>query len=328
VKDLLSDRIGKRDRLESCEGGIGAFKKTNDNSGLEDFVTSIVDNGIDDTMQEESEREEAPRPLKIYGTSNGRFQLIPQSFTFPSLTLASLVTSWYCGDYSKSIPPYRYLKPCDVKHIKGGRQKIMHMKILMSCVEKAAKIVNLPHLIKRKMNDKDAITLYNSVKHLFRIPAGEGKKRRYETLSWKTYYNMLSKRKWRLYGEKETARQETVTRVEHLMSETDKQVEQRRPKKRQRTLNTQDKRKKQMNNHFIAAFDGVPIVEQERPRKGMENYCCLGAECKNTHIKGTMKCHGDRCGNRIHHLCAITLNLLDKDNELNVFCSSKCMPTN
>ena len=63
----------------------------------------------------------------------------------------------------------------------------------MGCVEKAAKIVNLPHLIKRKMTDKDAITLYNSVKHLFRIPAGKGKRRRYETLSWKTYYNMLSK---------------------------------------------------------------------------------------------------------------------------------------
>ena len=111
-------------------------------------------------------------------------------------------------------------------------------------VEKAAKIVNLPHLIKRKMTDKDAITLYNSVKHLFRIPAGEGKRRRYETLSWKTYYNMLSKRKWRLYGEKETARKETVTRVEHLMSETDKQAEQRGPKKRQRTLNTQKKKKR------------------------------------------------------------------------------------
>ena len=52
----------------------------------------------------------------------------------------------------------------------------------------------------------------------------------------------------------------------------------------------------------MAAFNGEPKDEQERPRKGMENPCCLGAECKNTNIIGTMKCHGDGCSCCTHHL--------------------------
>ena len=211
------------------------------------------------------------------------------------------------------------------------------MKILMNSVEKGAKIVNLPHLIKRNMSDKDAITLYNRVKHLFRFPAGEGKRRRYKTLSWKSYYNLLCKRKWRLYGEQEGNRQATVATVEdterlvqqRIQTEPRRPTQQRRPtRKRRRTLTPREKRKEQINNDFAAAFDGVPIAAQERPPTNLRYPCCLGTECKNTHIQGTMKCHGDRCGNRIHHLCAITLNLFGKNNELNVFCSSKCMPAN
>ena len=109
----------------------------------------------------------------------------------------------------------------------------------MNSVEKGAKIVNLPHLIKRNMSDKDAITLYNRVKHLFRFPAGEGKRRRYETLSWKSYYNLLCERKWRLYGEQETERQVPLVRAEHC-----RQAEQHRPTKRKRTLNTRKEKKR------------------------------------------------------------------------------------
>ena len=66
MKELLTNTIGQRERHENC-------KETNDNDGLDEFVTSIVNNGIDDTIQEESEREEAPKQLRIYGTANGVF---------------------------------------------------------------------------------------------------------------------------------------------------------------------------------------------------------------------------------------------------------------
>ena len=86
--------------------------------------------------------------------------------------------------------------------------KLTNMKGLMRCVEKGARIVNLPHLVKRNMTERDAITLYNSVKHLFQFSATLTKKRRYETMSWKSYYNMLCECKWRLYGETEGGEQE------------------------------------------------------------------------------------------------------------------------
>ena len=90
--------------------------------------------------------------------------------------------------------------------------------------------------------------------------------------------------------------------------------------------NTQKRRTREVNNNFEKAFASVPIVEQAKQNQGMGNICSLGAECKNIHIKGTMNCHGDGCDHRIHHLCEIMQNLLDKDNELNVYCSTKCVP--
>ena len=86
--------------------------------------------------------------------------------------------------------------------IKGGTVKSPQMRKRMSCVENGGRIVNKSSLVKSNMTERDARNLYNSVNHLFKFPAGETKKRRYETLSWKSYYNLLVKRKWRLYGEK------------------------------------------------------------------------------------------------------------------------------
>ena len=335
----------KKTSTETFEDNISTNVSTNDNDGLGDFVCSIVDNGISGKIPEEPSRMEDPKKLLLlmYGTSNGRFQLLPENFTFPTLTLASLVTAWYCGNRSKGIPPYRVLKGCDVLDVKSGKQKLTNMKGLMRCVEKGARIVNLPHLVKRNMAERDAITLYNSVKHLFQFPATNNKKRRYETMSWKSYYNLLCERKWRLYGEtegkeQEQARERTVEQAKESRGNQSRLVPDKVGKQLRTTKctsrsgstsNTKKKRKTrrdEVNNDFASAFASVPIVGKERPREGMENTCSLGKECKHMHIKGTMKCHGDGCGRRIHHLCAITLNLLDKENELNVYCSAKCMP--
>ena len=167
----------KTTTIENQKGNITDNMCTDNNNQLDDFVTSIVDNGIGDIMEEEPIRMEASKQLCFYGASNGRFQLLPKKFTFPSLTLASLVTAWYCRNSSKGIPPYRVLKGCDVLDIKSGKQKLMHMKRVMDCVEKGARIVNLRHLVKRNMTERDAITLFNSVKHLFQLPGTHSKKR-------------------------------------------------------------------------------------------------------------------------------------------------------
>ena len=76
------------------------------------------------------------------------------------------------------------------------------MKKLLGHVERAAIIVNQPHLICNDCTEEHAFALYNAVKHLFFFDSIKvGKIRRYESISWKTYYNNLSKRKWKLLGE-------------------------------------------------------------------------------------------------------------------------------
>ena len=59
------------------------------------------------------------------------FNCYLKKITFPTLTLASLVTAWYCRNRSKGIPPYRVLKGYDVLDVKSGKQKLTNMKVLM-----------------------------------------------------------------------------------------------------------------------------------------------------------------------------------------------------
>ena len=75
------------------------------------------------------------------------------------------------------------------------------MKKLMDNVERASIIVNQPHFVLNDCTAKHAFALYNAVKYLFFFDSIKmGKRRRYESISWKTYYNNLSKRKWKLLG--------------------------------------------------------------------------------------------------------------------------------
>ena len=69
-------------------------------------------------------------------------------------------------------------------------------------VEIVAKIVNQPDLIKNYWKVAHKFLLYHAVKHLFMFHLLRvGKKRRYETISWKTYYNIFSKWKGNIMGE-------------------------------------------------------------------------------------------------------------------------------
>ena len=72
----------------------------------------------------------------------------------------------------------------------------------MGHVERAASIFNQPHIVRKYYTVEHSFALYNAVKHLFLFDSIKvGKRRRYESISWKTYYNNLSKQKWELLGE-------------------------------------------------------------------------------------------------------------------------------
>ena len=135
---------------------------------------------------------------------DGKMKLLTSGYRFPKLSFQNFVTMWYCGDKSNNIPPFRVLRSCDVKSMKGGVNQLSMMRYLMRHVERAAHFVNLPHLIVRKWTTRNAIDLYNAVNHMFAFPNARNSKRRHEQLSWKSYYNLLNSRKGKLYGEQLT----------------------------------------------------------------------------------------------------------------------------
>ena len=121
------------------------------------------------------------------------------------MPLPNLIRIWYCGDLQNDIPPYQILRGIDLNESRNSRATLSMMRILMKHVEGAAGIVNLTHLVKKCMNENDSVSLYHAVKHMFKFDCLRvGKKRRYETISWKMYYNILLKRKWQLIREKKT----------------------------------------------------------------------------------------------------------------------------
>ena len=130
----------------------------------------------------------------------GKIRLLPESFVFPTMPLPNLVRMWYCGDVLSNIPRYKMLRTCDVSHLKHGKCKLSQMKKLMGHVERAASIVNQPHLIRKDCTVEHVFVLYNAVKHLFLFDSIKvGKRRSYESISWKTYYNNPSKQNWKLW---------------------------------------------------------------------------------------------------------------------------------
>ena len=94
------------------------------------------------------------------------------------------------------------LRAKDVMHVKGGKHKLSNMKYLVKQVLRAAGIVNKHDLFVRNWSPRKVMYLYLGVRHLFAFPClSNDKNRRYEKISWKTYYNALSKRKGKLFGE-------------------------------------------------------------------------------------------------------------------------------
>ena len=72
----------------------------------------------------------------------------------------------------------------------------------MENVERVASIVNQPHLVRNDCTAEHAFALYNAVMHLFFFDSIKvGKRRRYESIPWKTYYNNLPKQKYKLLDE-------------------------------------------------------------------------------------------------------------------------------
>ena len=91
----------------------------------------------------------------------------------------------------------------DVKHLKGEKQKISNMKSLVKQVIRATGIVNRYDLVVQNWSPRKVVGLYLGVSHFFDFTClFSDKRRRYETISWNTYFNEFKKLKGKLFGEK------------------------------------------------------------------------------------------------------------------------------
>ena len=89
--------------------------------------------------------------------------LTKPSFSIPSMTFTNMLAMWFCRDISKNIPPYRMLRAKDVKHVKGGKQKLSNMKYLVKHVIRAAGIVNRHDLVVQNWSPRKVVYLYLGV---------------------------------------------------------------------------------------------------------------------------------------------------------------------
>ena len=134
--------------------------------------------------------------LEIYGGGGGGGITPPVSETKMVNETKGLNILWFFGYISKNIPPYRVLRGKYVMDVKGGKQKLSNMKSLVKQVIRAAGITNRHDLVVRNWFPRKVVYLYLGFRHFFAFPCfSSDKKRRYEKISWKTYYNALSKLK-------------------------------------------------------------------------------------------------------------------------------------
>ena len=163
---------------------------------------SVADEGGIGDINDGSGAETMTRRGMISWTNirDGSILLTPRRFSFLSMTFRIMLTMWFCGDISNNMPPYRVLRAKDVKDVKGGKQALSNMKYLVKYVIRDTVIGNCLELHRRgNWTVQNVNDLYMGVKHFFAFQ-GAGS-RRFETLSWKTYYTLLSKRKGKLLGE-------------------------------------------------------------------------------------------------------------------------------
>lgn len=185
----------------------GDFGGETDNDSGSTPDASRKRKNVPTTVQTSPAKKRKPAAIldwqSLRGTGKKKFVLAPVDYKIPFLTLGTLILTWYCGDKPKNVPPYKMLRGADIPAMKNARHMLSMMRRLMSHVERAAtEIANRPELVvkRRPWDEKDCKDLYQGVAHFFRIPGKQT--RRFEQISWKSYYNMLEKRKWKLLGEK------------------------------------------------------------------------------------------------------------------------------
>jgi hypothetical protein len=141
------------------------------------------------------------RNLKKYLLlGGGRLQNIPEHFIISRMTLHTLIVYWYCGSVQPHCLPLQHVRAFDFPKKKSMAQRISQMKKIITYVRKAAHEEGFYTRPSGITTTTQATQLYETIKKKFEHPAINEQIRRHESIGWKTYYNIMSKEKWRFQG--------------------------------------------------------------------------------------------------------------------------------
>ena len=209
--------LGRKDNGEDFPVGTrGSIEQNSDFIVVDPLADS---NGEGNVCEEEvnvsvgSAERAASQPkgvvIKWSNCVDGRLRLLSKDFKLPKgICFSVLICLWFCGDRRKNIPPFRMLTCNDLESKCDKAQLTMMKKLMHSAIRGVKEMVGRPELVNHRVwTHRKALDFYEGVKHLFLFPNLTKTKRnnyltrRHDALSWKTLYNILAKRKWRLLGE-------------------------------------------------------------------------------------------------------------------------------
>ena len=195
IQGLREEFSRMRSTISSCNGGDGGGGGGGGGSG----------DGI-------SAGNSVRRVTQLY-SYDGKFHILPQHYIIPSLTLASFIAFYLIGNPIDGIPPFRLVKPVDLKESNKNRKvnaKILtDMKKMMQFVERAGRESNVWEEDPNGWTPAGVTRLYETIHWKFRIQPAKGK-RRFEGITWITYLGIVKRAKGVLVGDDAGAQEGTA----------------------------------------------------------------------------------------------------------------------
>ena len=141
---------------------------------------------------------------------------LPEGFVFPKMTLATLLTSWFCGNQSTRTIPFKLLKATELENKWEKLQLCKMRKLVVDAVIAGAKQEGAWREQRGAWDIGSTVRLFESVKHLFEYPTKTSTRtRRNAQISWvvSVYHNLYVKSGHKFVTELDVTEQQVSTEV-------------------------------------------------------------------------------------------------------------------
>lgn len=128
----------------------------------------------------------------------GQLHNLPENYVLPRMTLQTLISFWFCGSYQPFVPPLRFARAFDFARKDTMKVVLSQMKRMIRAILHAGSLKGFRY--DGNWTTAKCTQLYGVVQEFFLYPSIRHK-RRYTSISWKTYHNQYVKNKSLLVGE-------------------------------------------------------------------------------------------------------------------------------